>query len=78
MATRLAGLDATRNLDCPGVQQKLFSQRRFASIWMGDDGKAAATKDFLAWGLGLLWIDGCSTYGLRSDAIISGRIYRLG
>jgi hypothetical protein len=65
-------------LDCPGVQQKLFSQRRFASIWMGDDGKAAATKDFLAWGLGLLWIDGCSTYGLRSDAIISGRIYRLG
>jgi hypothetical protein len=25
---------------------------------MGDDGKAAATKDFLAWGLGLLRIDG--------------------
>jgi hypothetical protein len=45
---------------------------------VGDDGKAATTKDFLAWGLGLLWVDGCSTYGLRSDAIISGRIYRFG
>ena len=45
---------------------------------MGDDGKAAATKDFLAWELGLLWIDGCSTYGLRSDAIISGGVDWLG
>lgn len=61
MATGLAGLYAARNLNCSSVQQKLFSQRGFASIWMRDDGKATATKNFLAWGWGLQWVDGVST-----------------
>ena len=46
----LAGGDATSELDCATVEEKLFGERRFSSIRMRDDRKCAATGDLLKGG----------------------------
>lgn len=43
MARGLAALDRTRELDRAAVEQQLFGQRGFASVWMRNNGEGAAT-----------------------------------
>ena len=46
MASGLARLDRTGNLDSSGEQQELFGQRGFTGVRVGDDGKGAAAAGF--------------------------------
>ena len=52
MTTCFASFNASSNLDGARIEQQFFSKRSFTRIWMGDDGKAAASKYFCAWRAG--------------------------
>ena len=73
MTTCFASFNATSNLDGARIEQQFFSKRSFTRIWMGDDGKAAASKYFCAWCAGGGGFDGnFAPLNLSLVAIISG------